>query len=95
MNDDLVRTWSVSYSIDAAKELRKLNKRDPVNARLIRNALLAVAATGNPRSRGKALTGKRAGQWLYRVGDWRAIVDIQDQLLVIRALEIGHRSNVY
>jgi len=89
------QAWSVEYSADAARALRKLDKRDRPMARLIRAALLAVAATSEPRSRGKALTGNRAGQWRYRIGDWRVIADIQDNRMVIQALEIGHRSIIY
>ena len=89
------QAWSVEYTADAAAALRRLNTRDKVTARLVRNALLAVAATGQPRSRGKALTGDRSGQWRYRIGDWRAIVEIQDQRLVVLVVEVGHRSKVY
>jgi len=79
-----VKPWSVEYEPEAAKVLRKLDKRDSATAQGIRKAMLAVAATGAPRSRGKALTHDRAGQWRYRVGDWRVIADIQDRNLVNR-----------
>ena len=46
----------------------------------------------DPRSRGKALTGPLTGLWRYRIGDWRVVVDIYDDRLVILALDIEHRS---
>lgn len=87
--------WAVTYEDDATKTLEKLAKRDKPTVELIRNAMLAVAETGNPRSRGKGLTGDRAGQWRYRVGDWRVTAEIQDANLIIKALEVGHRSKIY
>jgi len=87
--------WSVLYSDAATKTLEKLEKRDRATVIRIRNALLAVAATGEPRSRGRALTGNRSGQWRYRIGDWRAIAELRDAELIIETIEIGHRSDVY
>lgn len=49
----------------------------------------------DPRSFGKGLTADRSGQWRYRIGDYRLICKIDDNELVILALEIGHRSKVY
>lgn len=49
----------------------------------------------NPRSRGKALTANRAGQWRYRIGDYRLICLIKDGELVILALSVGHRREIY
>lgn len=85
----------MEYEPAAAKVLRKLDKRDSATAQGIRRAMLAIAATGAPRSRGKALTKNRAGQWRYRIGDWRVIAEIQDRELVIVAIEVGHRSTIY
>lgn len=44
---------------------------------------------------GKGLTGPLTGLWRYRIGDWRVVVDIYDDRLVILALDIEHRSRVY
>lgn len=49
----------------------------------------------NPRSHGKGLTANRSGQWRYRIGDYRLICEIEDNRLVILALSIGHRKEVY
>ena len=49
----------------------------------------------NPRAKGKGLTANRSGQWRYRIGDYRLICLIQDNELVILALTVGHRSDVY
>ena len=37
----------------------------------------------------------RTGQWRYRIGAYRVIVNIQDNELIILALEVGHRRDIY
>ena len=49
----------------------------------------------DPRRHGKGLTTNRSGEWRYRIGDYRLICEIQDSQLVILALTVGHRRNVY
>ena len=49
----------------------------------------------DPRRHGKGLTVNRSGEWRYRIGDYRLICEIQDSQLVILALTVGHRRNVY
>lgn len=49
----------------------------------------------NPRAHGKGLTADRSGQWRYRIGDYRLICLIEDNALVILALTVGHRREVY
>lgn len=49
----------------------------------------------NPRIHGKALVANRKGQWRYRIGDYRLICLIEDNELIITALSIGHRREVY
>ena len=49
----------------------------------------------NPRMKGKGLTADRSGEWRYRIGSYRMICDIRDSELVILALSIGHRKDVY
>ena len=51
--------------------------------------------TDNPRLHGKALTGNLKGLWRYRIMDYRLIVDIQDEQLIIVAVDFEHRSKIY
>jgi len=89
------KPWTVIYSPAATKTLDKLEKRDRATVTLIRDAMRAIGVSGLPRSRGKALTEDRAGQWRYRIGDWRVIAELKDRELIIRAVEVGHRSTIY
>lgn len=54
-----------------------------------------LAESENPRQHGKGLTANRSGQWRYRIGDYRLICQINDNKLVILALSVGHRREVY
>lgn len=49
----------------------------------------------NPRQFGEALKGDLAGLWRYRIGDFRVICEIRDVRLVVLALAIGHRREIY
>lgn len=49
----------------------------------------------DPRAFGKGLSGNLRGWWRYRVGNYRLLVEIKDDELVIVAIEISHRSQVY
>ncbi len=49
----------------------------------------------NPRLHGKALTANHSGRWRYRIGDYRLICIIEDDKLIITALTVGHRREIY
>ena len=51
--------------------------------------------TENPRLHGKALTGNLKDLWRYRIMDYRLIVNIQDEQLIIVAVDFNHRSKTY
>ena len=72
---------------------RQFKKLDKFTQKKIKSYLENIL--DNPRSRGKMLQANRSGQWRYRIGDYRVIVNIQDERLIILALEIGHRREIY
>ena len=86
--------WKIE--IDPAAE-RELDKLDPQSARRILKYLHErVASLEDPRSIGKPLKGPQFGEfWRYRVGDYRVIVRIEDNVLLILVLRSGNRKNVY
>ncbi|MGN0881177.1 type II toxin-antitoxin system RelE/ParE family toxin [Cloacibacillus porcorum] len=49
------------------------------------------------RLHGKPLTGDRAGQWRYRVGNYRILAEIsdEDERVTILVLKIGDRKDIY
>lgn len=49
----------------------------------------------DPRAFGKGLSGNLRGWRRYRIGNYMLLVEIKDDELVIVAIEISHRSQVY
>ena len=49
----------------------------------------------DPRAHGKGLTANLPGRWRYRIGDYRVLCEIRDNDLVVLAIEVGHRCEVY
>ena len=86
-------TWELRYSARADKQLSKLDRN--VSRIIVAWLNKNIDGCENPRAWGKALCGDHAEKWCYRIGDYRALVDIQDKELVVLALEIGHRSKLY
>lgn len=87
----------MAWTIEFAKSVRKsIEKLDPQTRRRIRDFLDdKVASLDNPRSLGRALSGPLGGLWRYRVGDYRIICDIKDNMLTILVITIDHRKDVY
>lgn len=86
-------SFAVEYTDRAVKELKKL---DPYTKRMIRAWIEKnLVDCRDPRMHGKALSADRKGQWRYRIGDYRLICSIEDDRLVILALSIGHKSDIY
>ena len=54
-----------------------------------------VAPMEDPRSIGKALQGNLGGLWRYRVGDYRVICEIQDEILCVLVVNLGNRREIY
>ena len=85
--------WTVEVSNYAEKQLRKVDK--PMQKRLLDWLDDRIEGCKNPRHFGEPLRGEMAGLWRYRIGDYRVICEIQDQQLVVLALAVGHRREIY
>ncbi len=86
--------WRIEFEAGALKDLRKLD--GPVARRITTFLRTRVGDLENPRSIGAALKGSELGEfWRYRVGDYRIICEIRDQDLVILAVSIGQRREIY
>ena len=85
--------WTVEFNAASQAQLDRL---DPQNSRRIVTYMReGVSALGNPRLRGKALRGDYAGLWRYRVGHYRVICEIRDDVLTVLVVEVVHRSEAY
>ena len=85
--------YSVLLSERFKREFRKLDKytQKMIRAWISKN----LVECEDPRVHGKALSSNRKGQWRYRIGDYRLICIIEDDKLIITALSVGHRREVY
>ncbi|WP_116244985.1 type II toxin-antitoxin system RelE/ParE family toxin [Nocardiopsis sp. FIRDI 009] len=85
--------WKVELHDDAKRELRKL---DGQAARRVFWFLDdRISGSEDPRALGDALKGNRLGDlWRYRVGDYRIIADLQDGIVTVLVLHVGHRREV-
>ena len=85
--------FRVEYSKAALKQLKKMDRFD---ARLITSWIgKNLEGCEDPRAYGKGLAANRSGEWRYRVGNYRILCNIQDEVLVIEVFAVGHRSSVY
>lgn len=85
--------YRVEYTRTAVKQLQKIDK-------IIASFILSyieekLVDCENPRLYGKALQGNMDDKWRYRVGDYRILAKIEDRLVVITVVEVGHRKNIY
>ncbi len=87
----------MSYSVRLTERAKnQLLKMDKHTALLITGWIRKrLEGCDNPRAFGKPLTANHSGQWRYRTGDYRIIAEIEDDRLIILALNIGHRREVY
>mgnify|MGYP004530805139 FL=1 len=86
-------SFHVQYTKTALKQLKKMDRFD---AQLIVSWIgKNLEGCNDPRVHGKGLTANRSGEWRYRVGSYRILCVIQDDVLVIEIFSIGHRSTVY
>lgn len=88
-----MKRYQVKFSKLALKQLKKIDR--PTAALITGWIRKNLENCENPRAHGKGLTSNRSGQWRYRIGDYRLICEINDSELIILALSIGHRSEVY
>ena len=85
--------FEIVYTKDARKSLKKM---DPMMSGAIVSWIdKNLIGTDDPRRTGKALTGKLAGVWRYRVGDFRIFAKIEDDKLIILILEVRNRRNAH
>lgn len=90
----MVGVGSVKYTLvitdDFEKQFRKLDRSvQVIVAKWIKKHL---ENCDDPKASGKALTANLKGYWRYRIGDYRLLVEIKEDELVIVAISIAHRS---
>ena len=90
----MILVWRVEFDDRARRQLDRLDETQ--SRRILAFLRTRVAEADDPRRLGGALIGSRYGElWRYRVGDYRVVVRIEDEVLRVLVVQVGHRREVY
>jgi len=82
--------YRIEISPRAAREIRALPRQLQVriSARL-------TALANDPRPPGTKLLSGEEGLYRIRVGDYRVVYAVEDDVLLVLVVKVGHRRDVY
>ncbi|MEI2777554.1 MAG: type II toxin-antitoxin system RelE/ParE family toxin [Tetrasphaera sp.] len=83
-------SYRIELSPGAARQLRKL---DGSARRRVQAAIELLGDEPRPAGAKKLVGGD--GEWRVRTGDYRIIYDINEGVLLILVLTVGHRREIY
>ena len=82
------------YRVELAKRVQRDLRKLPVG--LQERLVSRIEMLGdNPRPRGVRKLAGEKNAYRIRVGDYRILYEIRDDVLVVIIVRIGHRSDVY
>jgi len=85
--------WKISFSDVAIKEMRKLDRHEQ---ELILSYLHErIDGCTDPRAYGDPLKHNLQGIWRYRVGKYRILCELVDDVVTVYIVKIDHRRSVY
>jgi mRNA interferase RelE/StbE len=84
----------VSYKVEILRGALKQLKKIPSELQERIQIKIDDLAT-EPRPNGVKKLKRKENAYRIRVGDYRVIYDIFDDLLVVNVVEVGHRRNIY
>jgi len=83
--------YRITIRKQALKELEHLPKKDNQQISKVIDGL-----KDNPRPQGcKKLKGETEYMWRIRVGNYRVLYTIEDEIKIVEVRKIGHRKDVY
>ncbi len=85
--------WLVEYTDIAETDILAFDKS--IRERILKYFRERVTAHPDPKRLAEPLSGALRGLWRFRIGDYRAICDIQGDRLIVLVLEVGHRGDIY
>lgn len=86
-------SWTYRFNASSRRELSKLDRQ--AKKEILAYLDQRIAVSEDPRRFGKALRSELAGLWRYRVRNYRLICQIQDDVLVVLVVAVGHRKSIY
>jgi mRNA interferase RelE/StbE len=83
-------TYQIEISNRAVKQLKKLSTdiRERINKKILDLAK-------NPRPSGVVKLENTDNKYRIRVGNYRVLYEIKDDVLIIKVIRVGHRRDVY
>lgn len=84
--------YKVVISPGAESDLSKLPKSVRISIEI---ALAELELLENPREKLGPLKGKAKGLYSIRTGEYRPIIEIFDNKLILMVIEAGHRKTIY
>lgn len=85
--------WTIEWDIKAHKEFKRLDRS--IQKKILNFLTQKISPLDNPRVFGKPLSYDKFGLWRYRVGDFRIVCKLNDDIIKIIVIKIGHRKDVY
>jgi mRNA interferase RelE/StbE len=87
----LKANYKIVFVKSAIKDLKTLNKT------LVKRIITSIELLSkNPRPRNsKKLTGNNENLWRLRVGEYRIVYHVSDQVKIVSIRRIRHRKDVY
>lgn len=84
--------YKIAFEESAEKEFSKL---DNSVKRQMQKFLDKLASRDDPRTVGGPLEENLSAYWKYRIGDYRLVAEIHDDILIVLVLVACHRREVY
>ncbi|WP_175956968.1 type II toxin-antitoxin system RelE/ParE family toxin [Schaalia sp. Marseille-Q2122] len=87
----------VAYRVElTAKARKQLKKMDRFDARILATWIRDnLEGCLDPHALGKGLTANHSGEWRYRVGSYRILAVIHDDVVTIEVFSIGRHDTIY
>lgn len=86
----------MAYKIEfEERAFEDFSKLDGSVKKQIQKYLDKLAMREDPRTLGEPLQENLSAYWKYRVGDYRLVAEIKDDVLVVLMLAVGHRRDIY
>jgi mRNA interferase RelE/StbE len=84
----------MTYRVEVAPAaLRQLRTLDHPSRRRVQAAIEILREEPRPSGATKLVGGD--GEWRVRTGDFRIVYEIQEQVLLVLAVAVGHRREIY
>lgn len=82
--------YQIKWDERAFKELKQITSKDAINILNNVNTLYE-----EPEKKGKSLQGKFKGKFRIRIGDYRAIYWIEENIKIVWIISVKHRKDIY